>query len=226
MKFYLINGSPRKKYNTAKLLDSASLAITDEYKKHQLQEDVDVEIIDLYDLDYKGCKSCFHCKKIEGKYYGNCPIKDDLRQLLPKIWECDGLIIASPIYFTNITGQTRSFLERLLFPKYVYGAKTLAKPKPTAFIYTMNVKKEFSDQQYPQAIYDNIERFIKYTFVYLETLKVYDTYQFKDYSLYENYLFDEKEKKQQQLNQFPKDLESAYNLGIKIFKQAMENKNE
>ena len=32
MKFYLFNGSPRKKYNTAKLLDSASLAITDEYK--------------------------------------------------------------------------------------------------------------------------------------------------------------------------------------------------
>lgn len=226
MKFYLINGSPRKKYNTAKLLDSTATAITDEYNKVDISEDLDVEIIDLYDLDYKGCKSCFHCKRIDGKYYGQCPIRDDLRQLLPKIWESDGLIIASPIYFANITGQTRSFLERLIFPKFVYGADTLAKPKATAFIYTMNVTKEQSDQMYPQAIYNELERFLKYTFKTLETLKVYDTYQFKDYNLYENYIFDEEKKKQQQLNQFPKDLEAAYQLGVKIFRQARTVENE
>lgn len=222
MKFYLINGSPRKKYNTAKLLDMTASAITDEHNKENSNEELDIEIIDLYDLNYKGCKSCFHCKKIEGKYYGQCPIKDDLRELLPKIWNSNGLIIASPIYFSNVTGQTRSFLERLIFPKYVYGKETLANSKATGFIYTMNVTQQQSNNLYPQAIYENLERFLKYTFGHLETLKVYDTYQFKDYSLYENYIFDEKEKKKQQINQFPKDLEAAYKLGQKIYQQARE----
>lgn len=50
------------------------------------------------------------------------------------------------------------------------------------------------------------------------SLKVYDTYQFKDYSLYENYMFDEKEKAKTLKEQFPEDLNSAYELGAKLVK--------
>lgn len=220
MKFYLINGSNRKKYNTAKLLDAAATGITDELDNQDVT--AKVEIIDLYTLDYKGCKSCLHCKKIEGKYYGTCPIMDDLQTLLPKLWGSDGIIMGSPIYFGNVSGQMRCFLERLIFPKFVYGSDTLAKPKPTAFIYDMNFTKEMSDQMYTETIYNPIERFIEYTFGKPYSLKVYDTYQFKDYALYEH-KFDEKAKRKQQEEQFPKDLEQAYNIGVQIVQDALNN---
>lgn len=222
MKFYLINGSNRKQFNTAKLLDAAAEGITDELEKHEKTADVD--IIDLYTVEYKGCKSCLHCKKIEGKYYGICPIKDDLFTLLPKIWASNGLILASPIYFGNVSGQMRCFIERLLFPKFVYGGETLASPKPTAFIYDMNVSKELSDEMYTDSIYSPLERFLEYTFGKPYSLKIYDTYQFRDYSLYEHD-FDVDAKKKQKEEQFPKDLEKAYNLGVQIVQDALKNKN-
>lgn len=223
MDFYLINGGPRKKYNTSKILDAVAEGINDELLENNIEDDVNIELIDLYDLDYKGCKSCFHCKKIEGKFYGQCPIKDDLLELLPKLWSCDALVLASPIYFGNVTGQMKSFIERLIFPKYVYGADTLSDNKPTAFIYTMNVTEELSKQMYENTIYDVIERYLDYTFGAPKSLKVYDTYQFKDYSLYENYIFDEKHKAKIRDEVFPKDLEKAYDLGKQLVKEVLES---
>ena len=220
MDFYLINGGPRKKYNTTKLLKSIYDGINDELTKNNISKS-NINTIRLYDLDFKGCKSCFHCKKIGGKYYGQCPIKDDLRELLPKIHECDALVFATPIYFGNITGELRSFLERLIFSKFVYGKESLAFKKPNAIIYSMNVKKEVADEIYENTVFKNTEKYIEYTFGKPYSLKVYDTYQFKDYSLYENYIFDEKEKAKTLKNQFPKDLESAYDLGVKIVKDLL-----
>ncbi|MEE1117396.1 MAG: flavodoxin family protein [Methanosphaera sp.] len=222
MKFYLINGSNRRKFNTAKLIDAVAEGITDELDNQN--KTAKVEIIDLYTLEYKGCKSCLHCKKIEGKYYGTCPIKDDLNELLPKFWGADALILGSPIYFRNVTGQMRCFLERLLFPKYVYGGESLSKPKHTAMIYDMNVSEEISNEKYDH-IYDNIEDFLEYTFkIKPYSLKVYDTYQFKDYSLYQHN-FDEEAKRKQMEEQFPKDLEEAYNIGVQLVKDVIDAKN-
>ena len=222
MKFYLINGSNRKKFNTAKLLDAVAEGITDELE--QQDKTAKVEIIDLYTFEYKGCKSCLHCKKIEGKYYGTCPIKDDLYELLPKMWGADALVFGSPIYFRNISGQMRCFLERLLFPKYVYGGESLSKPIHTAMIYDMNVSEEISTENYDH-IYNNIEDFLEYAFkIKPYSLKVYDTYQFKDYSLYQHN-FDEEAKRKQLEEQFPKDLEEAYRIGVQLVQEVIESKD-
>ncbi|WP_407431854.1 NAD(P)H-dependent oxidoreductase [Methanobrevibacter sp.] len=220
MEFYLINGGPRKKYNTTKLLNRVYDGIKNELEKNNIQE-YNINTVRLYDLDYKGCKSCFHCKKIGGKYYGQCPIKDDLRELLPKIHESDAVVFASPIYFGGITGELKSFLERLMFSKLVYGKESLASKKPNGIIYSMNVKKELSDEIYEETVFKTTEEYLSYTFGKPYSLKVYDTYQFKDYSLYENYLFDEKEKAKTLEKQFPKDLDSAYNLGMKLAKDTI-----
>ena len=215
MEFYLINGGPRKKYNTTKLLNRVNDGISDEMTKNDVGK-FNINTVRLYDLDYKGCKSCFHCKKIGGKYYGECPIKDDLRELLPKIHKSDALVFATPIYFGGITGELKSFLERLMFSKLVYGKESLASKKPNAIIYSMNVEKELSDKIYEDNAIKTTEEYLSYTFGHPYSLKVYDTYQFKDYSLYENYLFDEKKKAKTLKEQFPKDLDSAYDLGVKI----------
>ena len=73
MTYYLINGSPRKNFNTAQLLDKAAEGIKN------IKEDAKIEIIDLYQLNYKGCMSCFNCKMIDGPFYKQCPINDDLK---------------------------------------------------------------------------------------------------------------------------------------------------
>ena len=135
MKYYLFNGSQRKNKNTKKLLESASEGIRDTMKEYKPDEKDVVEIIDLFSLNYKGCMSCFNCKLINGPFYGQCPVNDDLKDLLPKIWDSDGIIIASPIYFSDVTGQTRNLVERLSFPKLVYGGESLQTRKiPSAFL--------------------------------------------------------------------------------------------
>jgi multimeric flavodoxin WrbA len=112
VKVLAINGSPRKRWNTATLLNNVL--------EGAASQGAETELIHLYDLDYKGCRSCFSCKLIGGKSYGRCATKDDLTPVLEKIQLVDALILGSPIYFGEVTGAMRSFLERLLFPNTVY----------------------------------------------------------------------------------------------------------
>ncbi len=218
MKFYLINGSPRKKRNTVQIIEKIGEGI-----KETLGEIATIEKINIYDLNYTGCKSCFSCKRLGGKHYGECAIKDDLNELLPKLWDCDGIIFGSPIYFGNVTGELKSFIERFLFPKFVYSAteNSLAEKKmPIAMVYTMNVKEEISSEMYESTIYTPLETFIETVFTKPYSLKIYNTYQFKDYSKFKNDIFDETEKAKYLDEHFPIDLENAFNLGIKIAEDA------
>ncbi len=76
MKVVAINGSPRKKWNTATLLEKVL--------EGAASEGAETEMIHLYDLNFKGCTSCFACKVKDGKNYGKCTIKDDLTLVLEK----------------------------------------------------------------------------------------------------------------------------------------------
>jgi multimeric flavodoxin WrbA len=59
MKIMAINGSPRKEWNTATLLQKAL--------EGAASQGATTELIDLYDLNYKGCISCFACKEKGGR---------------------------------------------------------------------------------------------------------------------------------------------------------------
>lgn len=74
MKAFVINGSPRKKWNTTQAIDKAGEALKD--------NGFEVERIDLYDYTFKGCTSCFECKLKDAKINGVCTMKDDLRPSL------------------------------------------------------------------------------------------------------------------------------------------------
>lgn len=76
MNVIAINVSPRKTWNTATLLEKA----LDGAKS----VGADTELIHLYDLNFKGCTSCFACKIKNGKYIGHCAMKDDLSSVLEK----------------------------------------------------------------------------------------------------------------------------------------------
>lgn len=176
MKIYGINGSPRKNKNTATLLQKALEGVKEAAK----DKEIETEIINLYDLNYTGCISCFACKRLGSKSYGKCAVKDDLQEVLEKVSQADGLIFSSPVYFSNVTGKLLSFLERLLFPYLVYdnnGTSLAPKRMPTAFIYTMNVKEEVMKQIGYLKTFERMESNIGHIFTKPLVMYSNNTYQ-------------------------------------------------
>lgn len=209
-KIYIINGSPRKNCNTAKMCES--------FAKGVESKGVEAEIIQLYDIDFKGCRSCFACKLKGGKNFGKCSYPDDLTPLLENITLSDGIVFASPIYCGDVTGVMRCFIERLTFPFFEYkeGYPSIAPKKlHTAMIYTMNVTEELANQMYLD-MFNRTEFMIETVFTKPTRILSCDTYQFNDYDKYVVETFDKNKKLKQKKEQFPKDLQKAYELGIQM----------
>ena len=211
MKVLAFNGSPRKKWNTATLL----------YKTLEgaASKGAITEMIHLYDLNYKGCISCFACKLKDGKSYGKCAVKDELTPILAKIGEADAIILGSPIYFFRVTGEMRSFMERLLFPYLEYAdpwRSLFPRKINTGIIYTMNItEEEMKELSKGYSLYMN-EGILKMIFGASESLYCYDTYQFTDYSKVVADRVNVKAKEQRRNNVFPKDCKKAYEMGIRL----------
>ena len=211
MKLMAINGSPRKTWNTATLLKKAL--------KGAASQGAETELVHLYDLNFKGCISCFACKIRGGKSYGRCAVKDNLRPVLEKIATADGLILGSPIYFGIVTGEMRSFMERLLFPYFTYTdpPQSLApKQMPTGFIYTMNITEELMKEWGYQQLFDNNQRLLQMAFGASESLCSFDTYQFKDYAKVVADRFDPEQKARRRREVFPQDCDTALAMGARF----------
>lgn len=210
MKVISVNGSPRKMWNTATLLQKA----LDGAKS----KGADTELIHLYDLNFKGCTSCFACKRKSSMYIGHCAKKDDLSDVLEKISECDVLILGSPIYLSNISGAMQSFLERLLFSNITYsGQGSVFKGKVSSgFIYTMGISEDFMKKNNYEDIFRRNQGFLKILNGNSEYLFSTDTYQFDDYSKYEAAMWDEKHKAQVKTEQFPMDCQKAFDMGARL----------
>ncbi|NLB84343.1 MAG: flavodoxin family protein [Synergistaceae bacterium] len=210
MKLIAINGSPRKSWNTATLLNSAL--------EGAASIGASTEIVHLYDLDYKGCISCFACKRRGGSSYGKCAVRDGLTPLLEKIEGADAFFIGSPIYFGNVTGETRSFMERLLFQYLVYARedRSLAPKKRVGLIFTMNLSDAMAKDRGYDYIFESTARTFRMLFGSAEILCATDTLQFEDYSLYVAPLFNEMEKKRRHEEEFPRDCKRAFDLGVKF----------
>lgn len=214
MKVIAINGSPRKKWNTATLLEKALEGAN--------SEGAEVELIHLYDLNFKGCTSCFSCKLKGGKSYGKCAMKDELTPVLEKLKDADAVILGSPIYLGNSTGEMRSFMERYVFPYLTYSnslPSLYPKNTPVGFIYTMGVKEEYLDMFGLRKTIELNENFTKRIFGYSESLCSTDTYQFDDYSKYVADKFDPEEKAKRQKEVFPHDCEKAFEMGVRFVKR-------
>ena len=216
-KALFINGSPRKQWNTAQLLQKAMEGAKD--------AGAEVEMVNLYDrnLNYKGCMSCFACK-VKGGRKGVCLFKDDLQSIMEKAVEADVLVCGSPVYCGYPSANLRAFMERLIFPAVNYsdfGHPVINKPKHSATIYTMNCPNEqiYKDNAYDILMDVNARQLgmIGPT----EILYSFDTYQFNDYNRYETAAIDEQRKASVRDTQFPKDLEKAYELGKKLVTDSM-----
>ena len=211
MKLYALNGSPRKDKNTATLLQSALDGAA--------STGATTEMIHLYDLTYKPCISCFLCKKLGGKSYGKCAVRDELTPVLEKLAEADGLIFGSPIYFGGISAQLRAFFERFLFQYVVYDVQysSLAPKKmSTAFLYTMNVTEDMMRTLKYAELLRPMEFFVGNVFSPPQVMYACNTYQFDDYSKYKIECFSEADKAAHRERQFPVDMQAAFVMGEKM----------
>jgi multimeric flavodoxin WrbA len=214
MKVIAVNGSPRKTWNTATLLQKA----LDGAKSVGAQ----TEFIHLYDLNFRGCISCFTCKEKGTVHAGHCAMQDDLTNVLEEILGCDVLLLGSPIYFGNITGEMHSFLERLLFSNLSYNStshRSVFQGKlSSGFIYTMNLPEELvKHTNYQEAVFHHYRDLLQRSFNGTsEFLLSTDTYQFEDYSKYEVSMFNEKHKSQVRAEQFPIDSQKAFDMGVRL----------
>ena len=112
-------GSPRHNGNGAEILG----LILEEAAKNGNQ----VEMVSLYDKKINGCMACESCKKGVVKF---CTQKDSMQELIQKIIDSDCIVIESPVYFGQITGVLKTFLDRWnTFYNYDYTIKYIKGKK-------------------------------------------------------------------------------------------------
>ena len=222
MKAMFFNGSPRKNWNTAKMLEAAA--------EGAREAGAETEAVNLYDFPFAGCKSCFACKIKNARTNGVCALRDNLRPILERARQADVLVIGSPVYYSYPTGVVRAFMERLMFPvgTYLYenGKHVTLRDKviPTAMILTMNCPKEMMEKVgYPPILEENA-KVLADIFGYSETLYAFNTYQFTDYSRYDMNLFTEEEKRAYRDAHFADDLAAARELGKRLVEKAISER--
>ena len=102
MKVVAFNGSARKNGNTAILINY----VFEELEK----EGIETEMIQLAGKTIRGCKGCRICVKKQDK---QCSIKDDIvNECIEKMVDADGIILGSPVYFSNITAEIKALIDR------------------------------------------------------------------------------------------------------------------
>lgn len=206
-KIFIIDGGPRKNFNTASMLQKFAEGVA------SVNSEIEVSTIRLYGLDYKGCMSCMACK-IKGKASNVCKFKDALTPILEEIAQADGLVMGSPIYFGEVTGQMRSFLERLAFPWLSYNDYSLTAPKrmPVVLMETMNGSPNANNSQG----YGSMEYCIANALGEPEHVNAYNTYQVKKYDHYELAGFSEEAKRQYRDSHWEQDLQKAFDAGKRM----------
>ena len=97
MKTLIFNGSPRKNGDTVSLLKRFIEQLSGEYK-----------IVEAYRANISPCLDCRYCKTQSG-----CAIKDEMQEVYDYLKDCDNVLIASPVYFSELTGPLLSVGSRL-----------------------------------------------------------------------------------------------------------------
>lgn len=102
MKVLMINGSPRVNGNTAIALR--------EMEKQFAKNGIETETIQVGNKDIRGCIACGKCAE-----KGQCVFEDMVNEAAPKFQACDGLVVASPVYYASANATLIAFLDRLFY---------------------------------------------------------------------------------------------------------------
>lgn len=150
MKIVSLLGSPRSTGN------SATIA------KHLLQTaaglGAETQSFELNRLSYRGCQACYACK--QGRE--DCVLNDDLTEVLAAVQNADAVVLATPVYYGDITAQLKGFIDRTfsyLVPNYLTAPQpSRLTPKQLVFVLTQGHPDEalFAD------VFPRYEQFLKW----------------------------------------------------------------
>ena len=102
MKVLMINGSPHAQGNTALALQ--------EMEKIFTECGIEVETVHVGNQAIRGCVACGYCFK-----NGKCVVDDAVNEIAPKFAACDGLVVASPVYYSSANSTLTALLDRLFY---------------------------------------------------------------------------------------------------------------
>lgn len=102
MKVVAFVGSPRENGNTVRIVG--------EILKGASEAGAETKVFSLNGMNIRPCQGCFHCRGAE-----ECATKDDMQKVYAEIKEAQAVIIGSPVYMHQVSGQTKVFMDRL-FP--------------------------------------------------------------------------------------------------------------
>jgi multimeric flavodoxin WrbA len=100
MKIICLLGSPRKRANSS--------MIAERFCTTAQKLGAEVQTFTLNDLHFRGCQGCMACKT----RLDRCVLEDDLTEVLEAVRETDVLVLASPVYFWDVSSQLKAFLDR------------------------------------------------------------------------------------------------------------------
>jgi multimeric flavodoxin WrbA len=146
MKVSCLIGSPRPKSNSA--------AIAARFTETAASLGATIETTVLNDLTYKGCQGCMACKISSEK----CVVQDELAPVLEGLKGADVVVLALPVYCSDVPGQVKCFIDRTysyMPPNFMQGAPSRVPPgKKLVYILTQGapVEEMFADvaKRYPE----------------------------------------------------------------------------
>lgn len=133
-KVVAFNGSPRQTGHTLKVVNE----VLDSAK----ETGAETKLYNLNDMNIKPCQSCFYCRTNEG-----CAINDDMQSVYQDMKEADAIVIGAPIYFGQVSGQTKVFMDRL-FPLIDASFNPRFGTKRAALVYTQGNNSPETFKQY------------------------------------------------------------------------------
>lgn len=121
MKTLILNGSPRTNGDTKSLIDIIEENVIGECR-----------VLDAYYCNISPCIDCRYCQENQG-----CSIHDEMQEIYDYIALCDNILIASPIYFSELTGKlldVGSRLQTFFCARFFRHEEPISKSKKGAVI--------------------------------------------------------------------------------------------
>lgn len=103
MRVVAINGSPRGR-------SSATAALLGAFLGGAGEGGAEIEQIILSELRIGQCRGCYSCWTVNP---GHCAIEDDMGGILPRLAGADVLVLGTPLYFNNVSGTLKAFVDRM-----------------------------------------------------------------------------------------------------------------
>lgn len=207
LKAVVINASPRKFWNTGQMMNAVRIGAESAGAR--------TEYVNLYDIDYKGCRGCLACKR-KGAERCRCYWNDGLTPVIDAILSSDAVFLGSPIYLGQPNSQFRALFERLVFCMLSYDGGFYFRGKVNVgLVYTMNVTEDVCAELYGP-MFRRVEKAFAPLNGKIRTLCAYNTLQVRDYSKYDMSVFDPGDKQTYHDAHFQEDLDAAKELGREL----------